>query len=267
MAGANLNGDHPANAHRMPWYARTAATSGRPFVLATALLMCVPAERQIAKTAGWHDPYATGMPLALSAYAGIAAVVAGNRPRGTRGRFSAVAGAAIAIILALAAQVTSHLISTGHMNPNQAWLVAVVSAVPPAVAAHILHLAATPTIGRGAAPVPQQRSAPSIVALPPKPATAPAIPAAKPAPAPAVPATKPARATVTVAISRYDNPARQTIRDLYDSGYRPGTKQMQDAVAAKLGEPLPGSTARWHRDKIEKREPELATLPAAPANR
>lgn len=261
---------------QMPWYARTAATSGRPFVLATALLMCVPAERQIAKTAGWHDPYATGMPLALSAYAGIAAVVAGNRPRGTRGRFSAVAGAAIAIILALAAQVTSHLISTGHMNPNQAWLVAVVSAVPPAVAAHILHLAATPTVGRGtAAPTPQPPTA-DVVVMPPKPAIAPPAPAAKAvaaptgpvaktAPAPAVPAAKPARATVTVAISRYDNPVRQAIRDLYDNGYRPGTKQMQDAVAAKLGEPLPGSTARWHREKIEKQEPHLAALPAAPA--
>lgn len=266
MATANPIGDHPANAPRMPWYARTAATAGRPLVLATALLMCVPAERYIAKLVGWRDPYATGMPLVLSAYAGIAAVVAANRPKGTRGRVSAVVGASVAIALALAAQVISHLVSTGHMEPNQAWLVAVVSAVPPAVAAHLLHLAATPATRASHTAPPAVTIAPTPVAapavgLPPKPAHAPAIAAA-------VPAAKPQRASVTAVVPQYD-PARQAIRDLYDRGRQPGTKEMQAAVHAAApradGKLTAGSTVRYWRKQIEEHEGHLAKLPRSNA--
>lgn len=260
MVAANPTGDH---APRMPWYARTAATAGRPFVLATALLMCVPAERQIAKTAGWQDPYATGMPLALSAYAGIAAVVAANRPKGTRGRVSAVAGAAVAIALALAAQVIAHLISTGHMDPNQAWLVGVVSAVPPAVAAHLLHLAATPATRQhdAAPPLPQptRQTAP-----PPAPpaiepvSTTPAIP--RPPATPPRPRAVPANG-VKKQPRHLQDARRQAIRRLYDAGTRPQTGLMRDTIERLTGKRPGGSTVRYWRDAIEDVEPHLKTLP------
>lgn len=247
----------------MPWYARTAATAGRPFVLATTLLMCVPAERKIAKTAGWHDPYATGMPLALSAYAGIAAVVAANRPKGTRGRFSAVAGAAIAIALALAAQVIAHLISTGHMAANQAWLVGVVSAVPPAVAAHLLHLAATPATRQAPPPAPHPANTPPPPVAPPAPdkaSAAPAIP--RPPAAPPKPRAVPASG-IRPQPRHLQDARRQAIRRLYDDGTRPQTALMRDTVERLTGKRPPGSTVRLWRDAIEKAEPDLAALPSS----
>uniref|UniRef100_UPI0019D0FA6F hypothetical protein n=1 Tax=Micrococcus sp. KRD128 TaxID=2729722 RepID=UPI0019D0FA6F len=125
-----------------PWYARLATTAGRPAVLAATLVMSMPGEYHVARFAGWTDPWAYGMPFSLSAYAGIAAVVAATRPKGARGRASATIGAGFAIVLALAAQVVAHLVQTGHMDHNQAWLIAVTSMVPPAVLAHLLHLAA-----------------------------------------------------------------------------------------------------------------------------
>ncbi|GAA0698656.1 hypothetical protein GCM10010193_61890 [Kitasatospora atroaurantiaca] len=47
------------------------------------------------------------MPAALFAYAGIAAVVAASTPKGAHGRISAIFGAEIAIVLALAARSRS----------------------------------------------------------------------------------------------------------------------------------------------------------------
>lgn len=257
MVGANPIRDHTP---RMPWYARLAATAGRPFVLATALLMCVPAERFIAKVVGWRDPYATGMPLVLSAYAGIAAVVAANRPKGTRGRVSAVVGAAVAIALALAAQVISHLISTGHMDPHQAWLVGVVSAVPPAVAAHLLHLAATPATRQAPAPEPVRQP---VAAPPAPPAAPPAL--EKVTTAPAIPRPPKPRAVPASGIRpqprHLQDARRQAIRRLYDAGTRPQTALMRDTIERLTGKRPPGSTVRLWRDAIEKAEPHLAALP------
>ena len=128
-----------------PWWVRATTSAGRPVVLASALIMSAPAEYHLARVAGFGDPYAFGMPLVLSSYAGIAAVVAANRPKGARGRGSAITGAGVALALAMAAQVVGHWPTTGHMNGNSGWLVAIVSAVPPLVVGHLLHLAATPT--------------------------------------------------------------------------------------------------------------------------
>ncbi|NUS14547.1 MAG: hypothetical protein HOY69_24635 [Streptomyces sp.] len=105
--------------------------------------MSAPAEYHLARGAGFGDPYAYGMPLVLSSYAGIAAVVAANRPKGSRGRVSAIIGAGSALALAMGAQIIGHLVSTGYMNGHSAWLVSGVSAVPPLVVGHLLHLAAT----------------------------------------------------------------------------------------------------------------------------
>ncbi|MFC8282919.1 hypothetical protein [Streptomyces cyaneofuscatus] len=255
MADQHLSVPSPRDGTRPPWYARTATTVGRPAVLTATLIMSMPGEYKVAKLAGWSDPWAYGMPFALSAYAGIAAVVTATRPKGARGRISAQLGAAFAIILALAAQVVAHLVQTGHMNGNQAWLIAITSMVPPAVLAHLLHLAATPmpvatpstsvdapVIERVAAPV-----EPVAVVVPPPPAEPPAI----------------KRPTAPAPI-RYRDPRCATVRPLYDGGARPGTAAMRDALIAAGHGRVGDSTIRGTiRAEIEEHEPHLAALPPA----
>ncbi|MFI9078422.1 hypothetical protein ACIGW8_18395 [Streptomyces sioyaensis] len=75
----------------------------------------------------------------MSVYAAVAAMFVDSRPKGAPGRGTAVVGAAGALVLALAAQVTAHLIADGFVA-SSAWLVATVSAVPPVVVAHIMHM-------------------------------------------------------------------------------------------------------------------------------
>lgn len=244
---------------RTPWYARLATSAGRPAVLGATLIMSMPGEYHVAKFAGWSDPWAYGMPFSLSAYAGIAAVVAATRPKGARGRFSATVGAAFAIVLALAAQVVAHLVNTGHMDHNQAWLIAVTSMVPPAVLAHLLHLAATPTPADAPstsvdaapdAPVVERVVEEPAPVLPPMPAQAPAPqlpPAVAQQPAPIV----------------YRDPRCATVRPLYDGGTRPGTAAMRDALIVAGHGRVGDSTIRGIiRAEIEQREPHLKNLPA-----
>lgn len=140
----------PASERRpaAPLWVRGLTAGGRPIVLGVALLMCAPGEYHLARNAGWDDPFTYGMPVVLSAYAGIAAAVASTRRRGDRGRLSAILGAFLALSLAMAAQVVSHLISTRHLVADQPLLIAITSLVPPAVVGHLLHLAATPTDAR-----------------------------------------------------------------------------------------------------------------------
>jgi hypothetical protein len=135
---------HTGRRPSAPLWVRGLTAGGRPIVLSVALLMCAPGEYHLAETAGWDDPFTYGMPVVLSAYAGIAAAVASTRRRGDRGRWSAIIGACLALGLAMAAQVVSHLITTGHVIADQPVLIAVTSLVPPAVVGHLLHLAASP---------------------------------------------------------------------------------------------------------------------------
>lgn len=237
-----------------PWYARLATTAGRPAVLAATLIMSMPGEYHVAKFAGWSDPWAYGMPFSLSAYAGIAAVVAATRPKGARGRFSATVGAAFAICLALAAQVVAHLVNTGHMNQNQAWLIAVTSMVPPAVLAHLLHLAATPipSAPAGAAVTPTVERVAEVQPLPAVPPMPPAAPQLPPAAAPVPPAIV------------YRDPRCATIRPLYNGGTRPGTAAMRDALIAAGHGRVGDSTIRGViRAEVEQQEPHLAQFPPA----
>ncbi|QXE37133.1 hypothetical protein KQY30_25855 [Streptomyces sp. GMY02] len=129
---------------QMPWYARTVFVAGRPLVLVAALAMSVPGEIQMAQAAGWHGWVAWLMPVCISAYAAAAAVIAEVRRRmALPGRLTATIGAGAALGLALSAQVVAHLIEQSYMHTS-AVLVALVSAVPPLVVAHMLHMAATP---------------------------------------------------------------------------------------------------------------------------
>jgi hypothetical protein len=135
---------HVGRRQAAPLWVRGLTAGGRPVVLGVALLMCAPGEYHLAETAGWDDPFTYGMPVVLSAYAGIAAAVASTRRPGDRGRRSAIVGACLALGLAMAAQIVSHLITTGHVIADQPVLIAVTSLVPPAVVGHLLHLAASP---------------------------------------------------------------------------------------------------------------------------
>ncbi|MFI2673887.1 hypothetical protein ACH5AU_30765 [Streptomyces albidoflavus] len=128
----------------MPWYARAVFTGGRPLVLVAALVMSVPGEIRMAELAGWHGWTTWLMPVSISAYAACAAVISDVRRRAEApGRVTATIGAGAALGLALAAQVVAHLIDRGYMATS-AVLVAAVSAVPPLVVAHMLHMAAMP---------------------------------------------------------------------------------------------------------------------------
>ncbi|MFD9905615.1 hypothetical protein [Streptomyces sp. NPDC059063] len=153
----------PARPGTAPLWVRGLTAGGRPIVLAVALLMCAPGEYHLARTAGWDERFAYGMPVVLSAYAGIASAVASTRRKGDRGRWSAIIGACLALGLAMAAQVVSHLIGTGHVTANQPVLIAATSLVPPAVVGHLLHLAATPPDTPDAAQdAPPAPAAPSV---------------------------------------------------------------------------------------------------------
>ncbi|MFI1678818.1 helix-turn-helix domain-containing protein [Streptomyces sp. NPDC020607] len=162
-----------------PLWVRGLTAGGRPIVLGVALLMCAPGEYHLAENAGWNDPFTYGMPVVLSAYAGIAAAVASTRRSGDRGRWSAIIGACLALGLAMAAQIVSHLIDTGHMAANQPMLIAVTSLVPPAVVGHLLHLAASPPDKVPDAPqdAPDTEDAPAadtVLSVPPIPDVVPA---------------------------------------------------------------------------------------------
>jgi hypothetical protein len=136
--------------------------------------MCAPGEYHLAETAGWNDPFTYGMPVVLSAYAGIAAAVASTRRSGDRGRWSAILGACLALGLAMAAQVVSHLITTGHVVADQPMLIAVTSLVPPAVVGHLLHLAASPPDAHQDAQDTQDAPAsPAVRSVPPIPVVVP----------------------------------------------------------------------------------------------
>ncbi|MEW2575391.1 hypothetical protein [Streptomyces syringium] len=116
---------------RMPWYVWT--------VLLGALAMSAPGEYDLAVAAGWFWAVAWVMPVVVSVYGAVAAYVARKVPKGTPARRSAVIGALAALTLALAFQVTAHLMAAGYVHES-GWLVAAVSATPPVVVAHLMHM-------------------------------------------------------------------------------------------------------------------------------
>lgn len=134
---------HPVS----PLWVRAFTAGGRPLIAIVVLGMCAPGEHHLAVLAGWDKRLAWGMAAVLAAYAGIAAAVASNRPKGAAGKRSAVAGAFLSLGAAMAAQPVSHMFVTGHLSSEPRtplWLVIAVSCVPPLVLGHLLHLAATP---------------------------------------------------------------------------------------------------------------------------
>lgn len=130
----------------LPWYAKIVFKLGRPVVLVAALLMSIPGEIHLAVVAGWDHDVAKLMPVCVSVYAACSAVIADvAKRRNLPTRRSALIGAVAALALALCAQDISHLISQNYMG-SSAVLVSLVSAVPPMVVAHMLHMAAAPAV-------------------------------------------------------------------------------------------------------------------------
>ncbi|RPF45754.1 hypothetical protein EDD96_2318 [Streptomyces sp. Ag109_G2-6] len=136
---------------RLPWYAYVVGA----LVLAVALAMSAPGEYQLARTAGWGEWVAAGMPVCMSVYAVVAVWFTESREKGEKGRGSAVAGAIGALGMTLTGQVVAHWIAAGYMTSSKA-LVAAVSAVPAIVAGHVAHM-----VIRSARPA--QTEAPQVV--------------------------------------------------------------------------------------------------------
>lgn len=123
---------------------------GWPLVAMAVMVMCAPGEHHLAHMAGWSERLAWGMPAVMVAYAGIAASVATRRVKGTPGRKTAILGAWLSILLAMAAQPVSHMFVTGHWDssPAPVWIVWAVSLVPGGVLGHLMHVAASHVVSR-----------------------------------------------------------------------------------------------------------------------
>ncbi|MEV7250278.1 hypothetical protein [Streptomyces cyaneofuscatus] len=135
-----------------PRHVRWARKYGQMIVLYAALALSAPGEYALATMAGWDPAVAWLMPAVLSLYAAISASVAkaykttAREAAGTeheeeakRRSKNATVGALLALFMATAAQVTEHVITATVFGPTL-WVIVVVSAVPPLVAAHVLHI-------------------------------------------------------------------------------------------------------------------------------
>lgn len=125
------------------WWVQVLLNVGRPVVAIFVLVMCAPGEHYLALQAGWTATLAWGMPGTLTAYAGIAAVVATKRPKDAPGRRTAVWGAITSIALAMAAQPVAHLYGRQGLTTQQICLIVAVSCIPALVFGHLLHMAAS----------------------------------------------------------------------------------------------------------------------------
>lgn len=131
----------------VPWWVSVFTDAGRPLAAVVVLVLCAPGEQHLAELAGWRGWLSWCMAGLFSMYAGIAAVVATVRPKDAPGKMSAVIGAVVSLLMAMAAQPVSHLFVTGWVSAEPrppVWLVVPVSCVPPFILGHLLHLAASP---------------------------------------------------------------------------------------------------------------------------
>lgn len=137
---------------RAPWAVRQARKHGQTTVLYAALALSAPGEYALAQMAGWDSRVAWLMPAVLSLYAAISASVAKAQKATARNAIGtpmeaeakrrsrgATWGALVALLMATAAQVAEHVLTAGATGAR-AWVVIIVSAVPPLVAAHVLHI-------------------------------------------------------------------------------------------------------------------------------
>lgn len=126
-----------------PWWVTLLLDIGRPLVAVMILTMCAPGEHYLAVQSGWSETLAWGMPGTLTAYAGIASVVATKRPKKAPGRKTAIAGAVVSVSLAMAAQPVAHLYGREGLTSQLIWLTVIMGIIPGAVFGHLLHMGAS----------------------------------------------------------------------------------------------------------------------------
>lgn len=133
-----------------PWYIKAVLRIALPAACVAALYLSIPGEIALARTAGWSQQYAYAMPVCLSVYALAAGAIATYRRKMKMpGQWTALIGAAMALLLAMSAQSISHLIAQDYMGTS--WgLVVAVSCVPPLVIGHLIHMAETPSQAKSA---------------------------------------------------------------------------------------------------------------------
>lgn len=162
---------------------------GVPMSAILVLVLCAPGEQHLADISGFGPRLGWGMAGLFTLYAGLAAVISTQLPKGARGKTSSVWGAVLSLGLAMGAQPVSHLFVTGYLiaEPRPpVWLVAVVSSVPPLILGHLLHFAAMSPAVRSVRPadtgqdIPQTPVA-TVTRLRPRPVPSP-VPAVSPKP-------------------------------------------------------------------------------------
>jgi hypothetical protein len=255
----------PPDVGPLPLLVRLAIAGGRPAVLAAALALSAPGEYRLAVLAGWDWRFALIMPGVLSLYAAVAAAIAGSLPKGSAERKQANAGALIALALAMIAQIGSHLIEAGYLDKSPAIVIGT-SAVPPAVAAHVLHLTAaatrltpkaavSPMSVTASEPATQESVEPKAAETAPEPEGESVV---TPEPEPVIESEQPVRELTQREL------IDATVRALYDSlgGCRPATRHMVAALR-DAGLPHSDGSCRTARQRVEQAEPALRDLPDA----
>jgi hypothetical protein len=151
------------NGESDPWWVTLLLDVGRPAVAVMILTMCAPGEHYLGVKAGFQG-MAWLTPASLTAYAGISAVVATKRPKGAPGRKTAIWGAVLSILIAMAAQPIAHLYEQHLITGYRPALTITVSVIPAAVFGHLLHMgAAAPKVRRTRPAVKPDTDTPPLV--------------------------------------------------------------------------------------------------------
>lgn len=275
MAAANLTGDHPASAHaRQDALVLLAIMAALATIALTAASFWLSYEHlhNLAATHGlggaharsWAWPATVDLFIVIGEILLLRASIARQGMPLAIGLTTAGSGGSIALNIA----------AVGSGRPPMDYVVAAVPPVAALLAFGALMWQIHDWINtRATAPTTAPATTPPAEA-----ATAPRgeHPATPPAPHPPAPPKKPATTAAIHALPvrrasgkssftpEQVATAKTAIRELYDDGTRPGSKQMQTAVRHALGlatDP-PGSTMRLWRGQLEAKPGELAPLAA-----
>jgi hypothetical protein len=197
-AGPDMSGD-------VPRWVSDFRRWGVPAAAILVLVLCAPGEQHLGDLAGWGYRMSWGLSGLFTLYAGLAAVISTQLPKGARGKSSSVWGAFLSLLLAMAAQPVSHMFVTGYISVEPRpplWLVVTVSSVPPLILGHLLHFAAMgaaerPRPVRVLSSVPEdkgqdnQSPVATVTQLRPRPVPSPVPVSLTPVSSPAVPSAVP----------------------------------------------------------------------------